>query len=84
MGELSSWKVASLLGNNIWTIRFTWLPKMSTYSLTVILPFRVITEQVEYQNIAAQIITDLLPCFKLEQAFRIVGFLEPSPNIDPA
>jgi len=29
MGELSSWKTASLSGNNNWTIACTWLPKMS-------------------------------------------------------
>ena len=64
MDELSSWKIASLLGNSIWFIWCTQLPKMST-SLTVIWPFRVIIGPAEYQQIAAQIITDKPPCFTI-------------------
>ena len=57
MGELSSWKTASLFGN-IWTVGCTWLQ-----SLAVIWPFRVITALAEYQDIAAHIITDSPPHF---------------------
>jgi len=66
MGELSSWRAASLLWNSFWTIGFTWLPKISTYSLAVIRPFRIITEPAEYQDIVAHMITDPRPYFKLE------------------
>jgi len=65
MCKLSSWKIASLLGNNIWTTGFTRSPKMSTQSLAVIWPFRAILGPAENRNIAAQIITDQLPCFTL-------------------
>jgi hypothetical protein len=74
VGELSSWKFASLLWDNIWIIGFTWLPKISTYLLAVIRPFRVITEPAEYQNIAAQIVTDPLLCFKLEPGIKDYRF----------
>jgi hypothetical protein len=37
--------------------------KMSTYSLAVISPFTLIIETAEYQDIAAQIVTDVHPCF---------------------
>jgi hypothetical protein len=36
---------------------------MSTLSLAVIQPFRVIIKPEEYQDIAAQIVTDPSPCF---------------------
>ena len=39
------------------------LPKLSTQSLAVFRPFRVITGPAEYHDIAAQIITDPPPCF---------------------
>jgi len=58
MGKLSSWKTASLLGNNIWTIGCTWLSKMPTYSLAVFRPFTVNMEPAKHQDIATQIITD--------------------------
>jgi hypothetical protein len=48
----------ALIGNNIRTIGCTWLPKMSTYSLALIRPLRVIIEPAEYQDIAAQITTE--------------------------
>jgi len=35
-----------------------WLPTMSTQSLAIIQPFRVIIGPAEYQDIAPQIITD--------------------------
>jgi len=63
MGEISSLKLASLLGNNIWTIGDTWLLKLSTQSLAAIRPFKVIIGPAEYQYIAAQIVTDPPPHF---------------------
>ena len=38
---------------------------MSTYSLAVIQPYSVIIGPAKYQDTAAHIITDLLPCFKV-------------------
>jgi hypothetical protein len=61
MGERSPWKTASLLGNNIWTMACTWLPKTSTLSMAVMQSFTVIIGPLEYQDIATQIITDLFP-----------------------
>jgi len=75
MGKLSSWKTASLSENNIWTIACTWLPKMSTQSLAVIRPFRVIIGPAQYQDIAAQIMTDPPPCFTV--GTRHSGFQAP-------
>jgi hypothetical protein len=60
IGTLSSWKTASLFGNNVWIMGCTLLLNLSMYSLGVIRPWRVIMDQ---QNIAAQIITEPLPCF---------------------
>jgi hypothetical protein len=51
------------LGNDSWTTECTWLPKMSTWSLAGMRPIRVIIGPAEYQDIAAQIITDPHPCF---------------------
>jgi len=48
MGELSSRNTVSLLGDNIWTTGYTWLPKTSTQSLAVIRPFGVIIGPAEY------------------------------------
>jgi hypothetical protein len=45
---LSSWKIASLLGNKIWTTGCTWLPKISIQSLAVIWPLGVIVVPAEY------------------------------------
>jgi len=45
-------KTASLLGNDIWTIGYTWLPEMSKYSPAVIRPRKVITGPAEYQVIS--------------------------------
>jgi hypothetical protein len=45
-------KTASLLGNDIWTIGYTWLPEKSKNSPVVIRPFRVITGPSEYQVIS--------------------------------
>jgi len=63
MSELPPGKTASFLGNDIWTIEYTWLPKMSTWSLAGIRPIRVIKGLAEYQDIAAKIITDPPSCF---------------------
>jgi len=42
---------------------FAWLSKMSTQPLEVIPPLSVITGQAEHHDNAAQIISDLPPCF---------------------
>jgi hypothetical protein len=86
MGVLSSWKTASLFRNNIWIMECTWLPNLSTYFLAVIRPWRVIMGPAEYCTMI------LLPqpsqnlpgvsLLKPNQAFRIVGFLECSPNVN--
>jgi hypothetical protein len=47
-GALSPSKTASLFGNNIWIMTCTWLHNMSTCSLTVIRPWRVIMGPTEY------------------------------------
>ena len=83
---MSSWKTALLFGNNVWTIGCSWVPKMSTYSLAVIWPLRVSIGPAEYQDIAAQIVTDSPPCLTLgNQAFRIVRlpwmFSKHKPNL---
>jgi hypothetical protein len=54
-------KTVLLSGNNIWTTGCTKLPKMSTQSLAIISLFRVTTGPAEYQDIAAQIVTDVPP-----------------------
>jgi hypothetical protein len=38
MWALCSWNVSSLFGNNVCIMGCTWLPNLSTYSLTVIRP----------------------------------------------
>jgi hypothetical protein len=48
MGASSSWKTAPLFGNNVWIMGCTWLPNLSTYSLAVIRPWRVIMGPAEY------------------------------------
>jgi hypothetical protein len=46
----SSWKAASLFGNNVWIMGCIWLPNLSTstYSLAVIRSWRVIMGAKEY------------------------------------
>jgi hypothetical protein len=66
MGDLSPKNFVSLLGNKIWTIGCTWLPKISIQSLAVIQTCKVIIGPIEYQDIAAQINTDLPPFFTVE------------------
>jgi hypothetical protein len=77
---LSSWKTASLFGNNVWITGCTWLPSLSTHSLAV----RVIMMPTDYHDVAAQTITEPLPFFSVgtRQAFRIVGFLCCSQNLN--
>ena len=75
--------MASLIGNNIRTIGCTWLPKMSTYSLAVMWPFRVIIGTVEYwccpnHHRSASMF------HSWNQAFRIIGFLGNSAGINLA
>jgi hypothetical protein len=41
-------ETALLFGNNTWIMRYTWLPNLSTYSLAVIRPWRVIMGPTEY------------------------------------
>jgi hypothetical protein len=48
MRAFSSWKTASLFGNNVWIMGRAWLPNLSTYSLEVIRPWRVIMRPIEY------------------------------------
>jgi hypothetical protein len=62
MGALSSCKTVSLLGNNVWIMGCTWLSNLSTYSLAVFQPWRVIMGPTEY-DIAVQTITEPPPCF---------------------
>jgi hypothetical protein len=45
---LSSWITASLFRNNVWIMWCTWLPNLSTYSLAVIRPWRVIMRPTDY------------------------------------
>ena len=82
MGELSSWKISSLIGNNIWTLGCTWLPKMSTYSLAVMRPFRVIILSAEYWCCPNH--RSAYMFHSLNQAFRNIGFLGNSAGINPA
>ena len=84
MSELSSWKFASLSWSNIWNIGFTWLPKMSTYLLAVIRPFRVITEQHNTKILLPKSSQIRFHVSSWNQAFRIIGFFGRSPTIDPA
>jgi hypothetical protein len=62
-GALSSWKT-SLFWNNTWIMGCTWLPNLSTYSLAVIQPWRVIMGPTEY-------------CTKPSQNLPCVSLLEP-------
>ena len=48
-GQTVILKTVPLLGNDIWTIRCTWLPEMSKYLSAVIQPFRVIIGPAKYQ-----------------------------------
>jgi hypothetical protein len=82
MGALSSWKTSSLFGNNVWIMGCTWLPNLSTCSLAVIRPWRLILGPTD---IAAQTIAESPPplvFYWWNQAFRIVGFLGCSPNVN--
>jgi hypothetical protein len=36
--QLSSWETASLFGNNVWIMGYTWLPNLSAHFLAVIRP----------------------------------------------
>jgi hypothetical protein len=56
-------KITSLLSNNIWRIECTPLPELSTYSLAVTRPSRIIIGLADYSRIVAQIITNRPPCF---------------------
>jgi hypothetical protein len=48
LGALSSCKTASLFRYNVWIIGCTWLPNLSTYSLAIIRPWRIIMGPREY------------------------------------
>jgi hypothetical protein len=78
MGPLSSWKT-SLFRNNVWITGCTWLPNPSMYSLAVIQPWRVIMGPREY---CTMILLSKPSQNCWNQEFRIVGFLECSPNIN--
>jgi hypothetical protein len=69
VGALSSWKTASLFWNNSWIVGCTSLLNLSTHSLAVIRPWRVIMEPTEYWT------TILLP--KPSQKLPHVSLLEP-------
>jgi hypothetical protein len=62
-------ETASSFGNNVWIMGCTWLHNLCTYSLTVILPWRVIMELTEHCTMI------LLP--KPSQNLRRVSLLEP-------
>jgi hypothetical protein len=66
---VSSWKTASLFGNNVWFMGCTRLPNLSTYSLAVIRPWRVIMGPTEHCTMT------LLP--KPSQNLPRVSLLEP-------
>jgi hypothetical protein len=81
MGVLSSWKTASLIGNNVWIMGCTWLPNLSTYPLTVIRSWRVIMGSSEHcTTILLPKPSQNFPCWN--QAFQILGFLGCSPNVN--
>jgi hypothetical protein len=86
MGEFSFFKITSLLGNSIWNSGGTWLPEMSTQSLVVTRQFRVLIGPAEYQDIAAQIVTDPPPCFAVGTSHSVLwaslGFLQTSTRTD--
>jgi hypothetical protein len=48
METLSSWKAASLFGNNVRIMGCDWLPNLSKYSFAVIRPWRVIMGPTEH------------------------------------
>jgi hypothetical protein len=50
MEALSSWRSASLYGNNVRIIGYTWLPYLSTYPLGVIRPWWVIMGPMKYST----------------------------------
>jgi hypothetical protein len=54
IGALPLWKTTSFFRKNIWIMGCTWLPNLSTYSVPVIQPWRVIMGPTEYHDIAAQ------------------------------
>jgi hypothetical protein len=76
----SSWKTASLFGNNMWFMWCTWLPNLSTYSLAVIRPWRVIMGPTEQRHCCPNHhrTSPVFHCWY--QAFRIAGFLGCSQN----
>jgi hypothetical protein len=84
MGALSSWKRASLFGNNIRIMGCTWLSNLPMYSLAVIQAWRVIIGPTEYCTMI------LMP--KPSQNLSHVSLLEPviwdcklpwcSPNVN--
>jgi hypothetical protein len=84
MGTLLSWKIASLIGNNVWIMGCTWLPNLSTYSLAVIRPWRVImgpqNTVPQYCCLKHHKTSPVFHCWN--QAFRIVGFLGCSSNVN--
>ena len=80
MGK-SSWKIASLLGNNTWTTGCTWLPKISTQSLAVIRPC---TGAANARYCCPNHHRSGSMFHSWNQAFRIIGFLGWCPNINPA
>ena len=83
VGEFSSWKIASLLGNNTWTIGCTWLPTMTTKSLAVIQPFKV-QDQQNTKYCCPNHHRSSSMFHSWNQALRITGFLGWCPNINPA
>jgi hypothetical protein len=68
IGAFFSWKTASSFGN-VWIMGCTWLPNLSTYSLAVIQPWKVIMGPTEYCT------TILVP--KPSQNLLHVSLLEP-------
>jgi hypothetical protein len=86
VGGIAVWENCIVVRNNVWIMGCTWLPNLSTYSLAVILPWRVIMGPTEYCT------TILLPkpsqnlrgvsLLESNQAFRVVGFLGSSPNVN--
>jgi hypothetical protein len=62
-GAMSSWKTATLFGNNIWIMGCSCLPNLLRHSLAVIRPWRVIMEPTDYRDTVVQTITEPPPCF---------------------
>jgi hypothetical protein len=75
-----------LLGNNVWFMECTWLPKMSTYVFPCsnsAMKGNNGTNRILYHDIAAQTINRTSPVFHCwNQAFRSVVFLVCSPNVN--